>query len=170
MKHQLENLFHKNYDLLCNYAAALLKDEHTAEDVVQSIFIQLWEKEKLLTLENPAPYLLRCVKYKCLDYLKSNQRKKEVFLKELPDIGKEDNLTFSEADVEPLLYYFAAQLPPKMRRVFLMSRQQGMSYKEIAEELNVSIKTVENQMGAALKKMRTLLKEHHYFSFLLFFL
>lgn len=170
LSNSLENIFHANYSLLCNYATAIIKDDHMAEDLVQSVFIQLWENQKILSLENPAPYLLRCVKYKSIDYLRNRKRKLEVFSKELPEMGIQENTQISEEDIEPLLYYFAAKLPPKTRKVFLMSRQERMSYKEIAEELGVSVKTVENQMGTALKKMRTLLKEHHYFSYLLFFI
>jgi len=75
-----------------------------------------------------------------------------------------------EEDILPMLHYFADQLPTKMQQVFLLSRQQNMTYREIAQELNLSIKTIENQMSNALKKLRSLLKQHHYLPTLLFFL
>ena len=169
MNHSLKDIFNNSYVHLCNYAAAILKDKHAAEDVVQSVFIQLWENDKILTLQNPAPYLLRCVKYKCIDYLRSKKNRREVLMKELPDFGREEHHLLTEEDIVPLITYFASKLPPRMGQVFLMSRTQGLSYKEIATTLNISIKTVENQMGSALKKLSTLLKEYQYLPALLFF-
>jgi RNA polymerase sigma-70 factor (ECF subfamily) len=65
-------------------------------------------------------------------------------------------------DIEAIFAFLASQLPPKTRQVFLMSRLQGMTYSEIAQELEISVKTVENQMGNALKKMRDLLSKYQY--------
>lgn len=136
-----------------------------AEDLVQNVFIQLWEKGKFASLNNPEAFLLHCVRQKCFDYLRSNKNRKLVLMKDLPDIGEKANFAFKEEDIEPLLSYLIAQLPPKMKQVFHLSREQKFTYKEIAEKLDISVKTVENQMGTALKKMRTLLKD---FQFLLF--
>jgi len=142
----------------------LVGDYHTAKDLVQTVFIQLWENQKIEEVEKLEPYLIKCVKYKCMDYLKQPQRKKEVFQTTLPELGSVEIQTFKEEDILPMLHFFADKLPPKMQKVFLMSRDQGLSYKEIAQSLDISIKTVENQMGAALKKMRVLLKKQHYLS------
>ena len=162
MDRSLKQIFNNNYSALCNYAKALVKDSHTSEDIVQTVFIQLWENEKLLSLQDPAPYLLRCVKYKCLDYLKSSDRRNEVLMQALPEINSEEQQELREEDIEATLHYFASQLPRRMQEVFLLSRTEGKSYKEISEELEISIKTVENTMGAALKKLRDLLKKHQY--------
>lgn len=170
MSKALENIFHEHYSHLCNYASVRIKDTHIAEDIVQTVFIQLWENQKLLTLDNPASYLLQCVKYKCIDHHRSKKSAVMALTGELPDISLNPNQEITDDDVEPLLHYFASKLPPKTRAVFLLSRQNGFTYKEISEELNVSLKTVENQMGNALKKMRDLLKKHSYLSYLLFFL
>ena len=165
----LKNLFDNNYKALCNYAAVIIKDKHQAEDIVQNVFIQLWENDKIYKLQNPEPYLLKCVRFKCIDYLRGKKRKKEIPLETLPEIGFEQNHSLKEEEIAPLLSYFIAKLPPKMRQVFLMSRQQEMSYKDIASKLDISIKTVENQMGSALKKMRFFLREHNYLPALLIF-
>lgn len=167
MKNNLKDIFENNYSALCNYANTIIKDKHLAKDIVQSVFIQLWENQKIGQLKNPAPYLLKCVKYKCIDYLKQPSRKREILTDTLLDIRKEEFQSLQEADILPMLHFFVDQLPKKMRQVFLMSRQQEMTYKEIAVELNISVKTVENQMGTALKKLRILLKEHHYLPVLL---
>lgn len=165
MKKDLKQIFDAFYQPLCNYANAIIRDQHFAEDIVQSIFIQLWESDKITNLDNPEPYLMRCVKYKCLDHLKKPANKKVVLGTSLPEIASSDASDLGEEDVVPLLHFFASQLPPKMQRIFLMSRNQNMTYKEIAEELGISIKTVENQMGTALKKLRVLLKKHHFLTY-----
>lgn len=170
MINRVKEIFDTNYSALCNYALVIVKDHHTAEDIVQTVFIQLWENDKLTQIKEPEPYLMRCVKYKCLDYLKKPSRKKEILLDALPEFVKKEDSSLKEEDIVPMLHYFADKLPPKMQKVFLMSRQQGFSYKEIAHELEISTKTVENQMSSALKKMRLFLQQYHYLSFLLFFL
>lgn len=170
MDNQLKDLFNKHYSPLCNYAATIIHDQHAAEDVVQSVFIQLWENKKIFELDKPERYLIKCVRFKCYDLLKSKHRKHEVFMKDLPEMSIEQITNLSEEDIAPLLNYFVSKLPPKMQQVFLMSRQQGMTYKEISEELNVSPKTIENQMGTALKKLRSFLREHQYLPFFLFLL
>lgn len=80
----------------------------------------------------------------------------------LPEMDVHEHQELKEEDIEATLHYFASQLPSRMQEVFLLSRTQGKSYKEISGELNISVKTVENTMGAALKKMRDLLKKHQY--------
>lgn len=169
MNRALKDIFDKNYSPLCNYANAIVKDKHMAEDIVQTVFIQLWENEKIFQLETPEAYLLKCVRNKSINHLKRPQRKKEILMEVLPDIEKEEKRSLDEEEVIGLLHFFADKLPPKMRQVFLMSRQQGMSYQEIAQDLDVSIKTIENQMGSALKKLRILLQKHQYLPMLILF-
>jgi len=170
LKSDLKTIFESNYAPLCNYANAFLKDRHTAEDVVQTVFMQLWENGKIQNLENPTPYLLKCTRYKCLDLLKSSKRNIEILTSELPRLSFDVQKNLEEKDIIPLMNYFASQLPMGMQKIFLLSRQKGYTYKEIAEHLSISSKTVENQMGAALKKLRIMLKEHHYLSLLVFYI
>lgn len=162
MKNNFKEIFEANYSSLCNYANAKVNDQHLAKDIVQSVFIQLWEKQKIENLENPTPYLIKCVRYKCIDYSKSSRQKNEVLTEALPDVNTEDIQTLKEEEILPMLNFFVDKLPVKMREVFLLSRKQRLTYKEISEELNISIKTVESQMSSALKKLRVLLKDYHY--------
>jgi len=156
-----ENIFHHYYSPLCNYAARIIHDHDHAEDIVQALFIQLFEKNNLNAIQNKEAYLLRSVRFKCIDFLR-----KKTTTTSLDDIEEDSTNQFydiSEDDIEPLFHYYAAKLPPKTREVFLLSRVSKLTYKEIAEELNLSQKTVGNQMGSALKKLRVILKEEHYF-------
>lgn len=150
---------------MCNYAASIIGDGSAAQDLVQQLFIQLWEKESLTKVANHQAYLLRSTKFKCIDYLRANQ-KSMVPLEDV-DVAASEKMELNEEDIIPLLHFFAASLPPKTRQVFLLSRVDGYSNQQIADELNLSIKTVENQMTRALKKLRVVLKEHQYLSLLL---
>lgn len=91
-------------------------------------------------------------------------------MQRLPEVGEIPQGDLKEEDIVPLLHFFASKLPPKTKAVFLLSRQDDMTYKQIADHLGVSIKTIENQMGSALKKLRLLLKEYQYFTLLPFLL
>jgi RNA polymerase sigma-70 factor (ECF subfamily) len=84
------------------------------------------------------------------------------------DEARDSNSDISEEEIEPLLHYFAAKLPPKTREVFLLSRQSQLSYKEIAERMQISVKTVEGHMARALREMRQMLKAQNFFSLLVF--
>ncbi len=161
MKKIFEEIFKRNYSPLCNYATAIIKDEHAAKDLVQGVFLSLWETNRLVNVEKPDAYILRCVKFKSIDFLKKQKKNKIDLLTELPDFTTETLTDLQEEDIIPLLHYFASKLPPKTRKVFLMSRQDGLSYKAIAEDLGVSTKTVENQIGFALKKMRLLVRDYN---------
>lgn len=158
----IESVFHDYYSPLCNFAIQIVKDSFIAEEIVQKLFIEIWEKDKFSLIQDFERYLLRSTKYKCYDHLRKQNQ--EVSIHELPGISSDqvEDPELSEEDIDPLLHYFAAKLPPKTREVFLLSRENGLSYKEISEELSISVKTVENQMGRALRMMRKLLKEHHF--------
>lgn len=158
----LKQIFDDNYSALCNYAKVFVGSFDQSEDIVQTVFIQLWSNKKIYDLEDPTPYLLRCVKYKCMDYLKLRKPIASLAETDLPNINIQHDLTYGDEDVEAIFAFLVAQLPKKTRQVFLMSRKQGMTYQEIAEELGVSPKTVENQMGNALKRMRDLLHKYNY--------
>lgn len=154
-------VFHQYYSPLCNYVASIIGDNDNAEDIVQDVFIKVHEKGLLDEIQNIEAFLLRSVKYKSIDYLRTQKTKEE----KTGLIGRDQNraeiLDITEEDIEPLFHYYAAKLPPKTRAVFLMNRSGGLTYKEIAEKLDISSKTVEKQMTRALKKMRELLKEMH---------
>ena len=102
------------------------------------------------------------IKNKSIDYLRSNKR---IFvpINSIKDELESGESLMAEEDIQPLFYYLAAKLPPKTREVFLLSRVSNLKNREIAEELNISIKTVENQMGRALRALRKLLKQEEFF-------
>jgi len=164
-----EKIFHQYYSPLCNYGAKIIGDNVVIEDIVQNLFIQLWESKKLEEVHELERFLLRATKFKCIDYLRSQKSDPQVPFLESEFETFAEETDFTEEDIEPLFHYFTAKLPPKTREVFLLSRKSGLTYKEISEELNISVKTVENQMGRALHIIRELLKNQKHLSLLLFF-
>lgn len=159
-----EEIFHEHYSPLCNYATKIVKAHDVAEEIVQDLFVQLLEKKSLEGVEYIDRFLIRSVKFKCIDFLRRQQNSKLVAFDHLIESNVADNTIDSEEELEALFNYLVAKLPPKTREVFLLIRQSGLSYKDAANQLGISDKTVENQMSRALKKMRALLKDAGYLS------
>ena len=165
-----ENIFHQYYSPLCNYAIKIVKEDGVVEDIVQNVFISIWESGKFYNIDNYEGFLLRAVKYKCIDYLRSKRITSDIPLESISELTpSKTSSDIAEEDIEPLLHFFASKLPPKTKEVFLLSRKSGMTYKEISEELEISVKTVENQMGRALRILRKVLKDYDLLMLLLIF-
>lgn len=160
----LELLFKTHYKALLRFAKTILKDASQAEDTVQDVFIKIWEKRQNLVINTSLKsYLYMAVRNHCLNALKLNERK--YWMEE----GMENDEKMAINDVENKLVAKSLQqqitqaielLPDKCKLTFQLSRYENMSYKEIAETMNVSIKTVENQMGKALATLRNYLSPY----------
>jgi len=168
MKDKLKEIFDQYYSPLCNYATKIISDNVAAEDIVQNVFVQLWENNQLETIENYENYLIRATKYKCIDYIRKEKKYSTLSLDKTNHIIADEDNYILEDDIEPLFYYYVSKLPHKTKEVFLLSRKSGLTYQEIAESLDISIKTVENQMGRALRILRKLLKENDILFILLY--
>lgn len=160
---QFQRVFEQYYNALCNYAFTFLKDLSSSEDIVQEVFARVWEKRQdLITSDTIRFYLFAAVRNNCLTHLK---KEKKAAIVELSDYDvAEEQIAFSqevkpEADYKMLLAAAMDQLPDKCREVFVLSRMSKQSYKEISDTLGISVKTVENQIGKALKILRAFLKE-----------
>jgi RNA polymerase sigma-70 factor (family 1) len=156
-----KELFAREYNKLCRYALSYMHDEHLAEDVVQETFIKFWEqKQDLITSDNARFYLITAVRNNCISALRKQNHQAQ-YTDNTPEPEPELFLTdkhHREIESEQTRRIATAlnQLPPKCREVFLLVKLHGMSYKQAAEALDISIKTVENQMGKAIKIFREL--------------
>ena len=159
-----EVLFTAFYKSLCLYAKQFLNEDEAAEEVAQDIFVKLWEKRNSLEIEiSVKNYLFRSVKNQCLNVLQHNKIKKQYSEKVL-ESSKQDpdpSQYFLEIELAQKIELTIDSLPDKRKEIFRMSREEGMKYKEIADKLNISIKTVEAQMGLALKYLREKLKKYN---------
>ena len=155
---QFELLFKTTYTSLVNYARTILKDKDTAEEIVQELFYVLWrDRKKINIMTSLNGYLFRSVYNKSMHYLEHQK----VVNRYAAEAKKSTSIT-DEDPVEILKYkelhekiaIIIGKLPERCARIFCMSRFEGLKYAEIAEELSISIKTVEANMGKALREFR----------------
>lgn len=157
---QIYNLYFKQ---LYFYAYKILRDEVIVEEIVQEVYVYLWEKRKQLNINSSLKsYLYTAVRNRCINYIKYELPKRRVAdeaeLNSLTlDAVHENN--YSSDELRRHINSAVGELPPKCRTIFLLSREEGLTYQEIAEELELSVKTVENQIIIALKKLRVSLKD-----------
>ncbi len=160
----LEMLFRTYYTSLCRYAYTFLRDKDEAEEVVQQTFLGVWDKRHGLTIQTSIKsYLYTMVRNSCLNFIKHERVKQvhEVYAKSQGEpLSNPPSDTLMAAELESKIYESMKALPEQCRIVFQLSRFEQLSYAEIAEQLNISVKTVENQIGKALKIMRSQLKEY----------
>lgn len=159
-----EMLFRTYYQPLCNYAFTFVQDHDEAEEIVQSTFLQVWEKRDVLEIRTGVkPYLYAMVRNACLNVIKHEKVKQQHIAVEMA-MGERSVESVSRSvmasELEAKIYRAMEALPEQCRLVFKLSRFEELKYSEIAEQLNISIKTVENHMGKALKIMREQLKDY----------
>lgn len=159
-----EMIFKNHYKPLCNYAFTFLHDRDEAEEIVQATFLAVWEKKETITIESSLKaYLYRAVRNSCLNarkHIKIKQKHTEetMHIADHTHEGVLESVISSELDVK--IGAAIMTLPEQCRLVFKLSRFENLKYQEIADQLNISIKTVENQIGKALKIMREQLSEY----------
>lgn len=159
-----EMIFRTYYQPLCNYAYTFLQDKENAEEIVQSTFLNVWEKRETLSIRTAVkPYLYAMVRNACLNVIKHEKIKQKHAVEELAiGVHSYDSVshTVAGSELELKIQQAMEQLPEQCRLVFKLSRFEELKYSEIADQLNISIKTVENHMGKALKIMREQLKDY----------
>jgi RNA polymerase sigma-70 factor, ECF subfamily len=159
-----EMIFKNYYERLCNYANSFISDMDEAEEIVQTTFITLWEKKTQIDIHTSMKsYLYQAVHNQCLNKIKHDHVKQTHFEYityqnniESPDgyqnmVGKE---------LDEMINNSINSLPPQCRTVFMLSRFENCSYAEIAKQMNLSVKTIENHMGKALRIMRMQLVDY----------
>ena len=165
--------FDTYYDDLCNFVNAYLRNETLSEDIVQTIFIYLWEKKGSLTFNcSVKSYLYSASKNKSLNYLRNQKTKTRIVNALIPN----DELNQSEPtdqfvefeELKQIIGNAIDGLPPQCKIIYQLSREEGLTNKEIAEKLGITAKTVENQMTIALKKIRDFLQAYRDQIFMLF--
>ena len=159
-----ETIFRKHYQSLCNYACGILKDMDYAEEVVQSIFLKFWEQREGIEINvSLKSYLYRAVHNTCLNRLK-HLKIQEVHKQYVGNYYEEnyDSATelMDKIELESRISDALQKLPEQCRLIFKMSRFEELKYQEIADRLGLSIKTIENQIGKALRIMRTELADY----------
>lgn len=151
---EFERNFKSLYKPLCLFALRYTEQMDEAEDIVQQAFADLWDKNRGgISIGNLKAYLYQTVRNRSLSFL-STANSVEVTdrFPEIEDTATDEQIRDAERDAH--LWDAIDRLPPERRKIFLLSKRDGLKYQEIAEELHLSVKTVENQMSKALKALR----------------
>lgn len=149
--------FRRFYAPLIAFARSKTSNIEIAEEIVQNVFAELWERRETISLKTEIKqYLFSVVKNDCYDYARHLKVEKKYldYLTAHQDESFEFFDTLIDEDFQKLMNEVYALLPEQCRNIFYMSRLEEMSYKDISQKLGISIKTVENQIGKALKLVR----------------
>ena len=158
---QFHALYRRFRPGLSSFSSAIVKNKEDADEIVNDVFVSIWEKQQLLILDDSLKnYLFTAVKNRCLNHIK----KAKLPFAEMPDEftavspGHAVDRILEGQETQQHINRLIEQLPTKCKQVFLLSRMFDLSYKEIAEIMDISTKTVENQIGIALKYLKENLK------------
>ena len=159
---KVELLFRQYYAGLCKSLYRTLRDASLAEDIVQEVFLKVWDMRHTLRLDEAVPaYLYRSCYNTALNLLKRQQQQTDITTMGDVMAGSETaEQHLGMLETETQVQRAIEALPPKTRLVFSLSRFEELSYKEIADRLEISVKAVEKHMGIALQRLRESLKEY----------
>ena len=153
-------LFNVYYENLCRYAFTITRDMDDAEDIVQAVFLKIWDKRKSLMITHTIKsYLYKAVYHQCINQVKHKsvrEKYQERSIVEQTNHSQPPEV-FPE-ELEESIVAAINSLPPQCRTIFMMSRYDEMKYAEIALKLDLSVNTIENQISKALKILRHQLK------------
>lgn len=160
----LEKLFSIYFPRLNDFARKVIKDDGVSQDIVQDVFVKVWEIRKKIESINIEAYLFRLVRNRCIDYIKHiqiiNSRLQEFEISSkyeelyrIDFIGDEPYVLI-ESELKRRIDQIVEQLPERCREVFILSRINGLKNREIAEKLNINIKNVERHLSRALASFK----------------
>ena len=153
----LKYMYDSFYSYICGVVYRMVNDASTAEDIAQEVFFEVWKKKDKIELTTGLkPYLRRAAVNRTLNYIRARKMKFEQE-SDASEISNHEHSTvevMAADELQTRINRCIESLPEKCRVVFAMSRFEHMSYQEIAEALDISKKTVENQIAKALKALR----------------
>jgi len=150
---------------LLYFACSFVRSKQVAEEIVSDVMLQVWRhRQRLDTIENLTVYLYTCIRNHSLNYLEKQQRTVTWLYDEaslqLPGTAADPEQLFITTELMREMDMAVQQLPPKCRLIFKLIREDGLKYKEVAAVLNISVKTVEAQIGIAMKKLSEAIQPH----------
>jgi RNA polymerase sigma-70 factor (family 1) len=157
----LTTIYQQFWQPLFISAYNIIKDKNACEDIIQEIFLQLWLKREGLQIKQSLKgYLFAATRYQVFRYIKKTPARQDLFdqLEERSAASSPDH-TLLQKELAQQINKLVCDLPEKCQQIYRLSREEYLSHKEIAERLNVSTKTVENQLTIALRRMRHSLGE-----------
>ena len=157
-----KDVYNDYFETICRFLNYYTRDYQVIEEVVQDVFVCLWEEYEGQEIQYIKTFLYNSARNRMLNYLRDEDNH-TVLLEKWARIELEKNESVDCVDRElfyQLLQAAVGSLPEKCREIFILSREEQLSYKEIADVKEISVKTVENQMGIALKKIREYIAAH----------
>jgi RNA polymerase sigma-70 factor (ECF subfamily) len=155
---QFEKLFKEYFIPLSHYSYKIVKDIDTAKEIVHNVFVNLWEKRNEVHMNvSLRSYLFTAVRNRSLNYLRDHSKFTSAdseMMREIVDPQTEDSSDYDEAQIQQRILKEIENLPEKCAEIFKLARFENLKYREIAEKLNISVKTVEAQMSKALRILR----------------
>lgn len=173
-KEVFDQIFRCYYASLSQFCRKFVYDKKIAEEIVQEMFVKLWLKHESIVVTNSLKsYLFKAARNHALNYLKHS--KYTISSEEFDGLNVLENTDNSideldSTDLKHQIDTIVQLMPPKRRQIFLLSRTNGLKYGEIAERLNISVKTVESHMSKALDQLRKALQKHSILILLLSFI
>lgn len=156
-------LFELYYPALCVYAKRFIEGKATREDIVQDVFLSIWENRKHISIEvSTKNYLLTCVRNHCLNYLRQHTTEsiEQLIQNNIPIYAVSNDDFYTLTELRELLAKSISKLPDDYRRVFELNRFEGKSYGEIAESMDISVRTVERYKNKAIEILKKELKDY----------
>ena len=154
-------LFRKHECRLYTLAQQLTKSEQYAKDVIQEVFIKLWERrQELSRIENIEAWLYRMTENKVIDFLRkaaADGRLKEAIWKNLPLRDEDPEILIETKEYHQIIRKAIESLPAQRKLIYQLNREKGLNYQEIAQTLQISKHTVKNQLSTALQSIRRFL-------------
>ncbi len=152
-----DEIFRQWYEPVVRSANRVLRDQGVAEELAQDVFLELWRRRETLAEDSSiAGYLMQAVRNRALNHLRhlAVQRKSVVYVEALSEPAEHADAQAQASELQSALVQAIAELPPRTREVFVMSRERGLRYSEIADQLGVTVKAVEANMSRALRMLR----------------
>jgi RNA polymerase sigma-70 factor (ECF subfamily) len=163
-----KQLFLLFYPSLVPFAVSIIKSKELAEEIVSDVFVKIWQKRQQLDkVDNLKFYLFTAVKNRCIDALNGSQHKHVININdvslEFRSLYHDPEQKMISAETIKKIKDAVQELPPRCQLIFKLVKEEGLKYKEVAELLQISVKTVENQMSIAFRKIGTAInyKLHH---------
>ena len=167
-------IYSRNWEYMYKSAYSILKDPNASKDIVQDIFIWLWEHRSSVKIQTLKSYLKTAVKFKVVNYIRSGNIRQS-FFEQMVEFSSDFSTPSHEELLElkqlkEIIQQAVGDLPSKCQEIFRLSREGYLSNREIADKLSISIKTVENQMTTAIRRVREAIEPHATSGFIIFFI
>ncbi|MCF3109646.1 RNA polymerase sigma-70 factor [Niabella sp. CC-SYL272] len=161
-KNAFDQLFHRYYERMVRFALQYVKQPEPAEELVSSVFINVWQRrERLPEVRTPEVYLFVSVRNACLNYLRQSAKLRTIHHAPVPDGAQSEDIGHTEyRELEAIVHAAIERLPVQRKMIFRLIREEGLKAKEVAEILSVSVRTVENQLYKAVKSLADTISEY----------